>query len=533
MRLEQYEGIDIDSYMRLWYAAEQIAKQDSLTSETLTFVQEFNTLNRSLDIDYQIKLPGMKEHSPWWWNSLRDVIADPAILRKNNSVSSYASWLSLPAITDDEIEKKAWDVSQTLVDSVLRNNGEEYYPQFFAYMTEALDPDNLVSSSAPTNKDARDRQMEEWYNNYDQEQVDKLYTSLSKQLTAQHVLTMYQRDQTEYVVHGAIGGLAQYFDSRNIRWENYARDFKLDTNNNISIDNNILHINGKMHGQIVHFFYNLETGVLEANDYIHHLYQGDVFAVNDLENGKVKLPQSLPTIGSLLDDTSWIGSATLDSSITSVKDYQDKTQTSLETNLSKSLAPDVLNRLYVARTNEKNLLMQETLDLVDGLLTSWGEYSLDNVVGSQQISRQRSPEIYRLLSLIDTTLLGMRSVDAIRDMRNMIENLDFLVHTKRVREGQHNDLFVNKVFSFDAREKQTALWEWSENGSVAIVDFFLMLSTKNHRGGAVIDSWLLSRVVDGIKRWDALDPKTLPIYGQELYEGIMTGDPDSLLDNWE
>jgi len=64
MRLEQYEGIDIDSYMRLWYAAEQIAKQDSLTSETLTFVQEFNTLNRSLDIDYQIKLPGMKEQAP-------------------------------------------------------------------------------------------------------------------------------------------------------------------------------------------------------------------------------------------------------------------------------------------------------------------------------------------------------------------------------------------------------------------------------------------------------------------------------------
>ena len=529
MRLENY-GLNSQDYMRLRYTAEQIAQQDWLTPETLTFIQDFNTLNRSLDIDYQITLPGMKEEPTGWWNSLRDVISDPAILRKNNSVSSYVRWLSLPDITDEEIEKKAEDVSQTLVDNILREDGEEYYPQLFGYMNTTLGSTDIASP--PSNKDARDRQMEEWYTIHGKEEVDSLYESLSKQLTAQHVLTMYQRDQKESVVHGAIRWLAQYFDSRNIRWENYARDFKLDTNNNISIDNNILHINGTMHGQIVHFFYNLETGELEANDYIHHLYQGDVFAINDSENGRVKLPQSLPTIGSLFKDTAWIGSTELSSGITSTKEYQEKTQSVLDKKLSKSLALDPLNRLYVARTNEKNLLMQETLDFVDGLLTSWGEHSLDNIVGSQEISRQRSPEVHRLLSLIDTTILSTRNVDAIRTMRNTIEKLTFLVYTRKIQEGRYPDSFVNAIFSFDAREKQTALWDWSEKWSAALIDFFSLVSTKNHHGGDQIDLSLLSRVVDGIEHWDLLDPSILTVHGQELYANIMEEDPDLLLDSW-
>lgn len=42
-----------------------------------------------------------------------------------------------------------------------------------------------------------------------------------------------------------------------------------------------------------------------------------------------------------------------------------------------------------------------------------------------------------------------------------------------------------------------------------------------------------SRVVTDMEHWDVLDPTILPIHGQELYEGIVRGDPDSLLDGWE
>ena len=82
------------------------------------------------------------------------------------------------------------------------------------------------------------------------------------------------------IITQAVSWLARYFDTTNPNLENFAKDFRVDTGD-MTIENGILHISWKMHGQIVHFFYNLNTGELQANNYLSKAINGNTFFIND------------------------------------------------------------------------------------------------------------------------------------------------------------------------------------------------------------------------------------------------------------
>jgi len=78
--------------MTFWYTAEQLIKESGkLSEEQITFVNQFNTLNQSLNIDYQITIPTEKMQFADKPNNLSDVIASPTAVLAYTSVREYTS----------------------------------------------------------------------------------------------------------------------------------------------------------------------------------------------------------------------------------------------------------------------------------------------------------------------------------------------------------------------------------------------------------------------------------------------------------
>jgi hypothetical protein len=119
-----------------------------------------------------------------------------------------------------------------------------------------------------------------------------------------------------------------------------------------------------MYGQIVHFFYNLETGEIQANDYLYKVMEAQSFFIND-PRGRVTLPTTLPSINKLHSQIQSINYQDMINNSNSRKTYQTKLQKQSNTKLSKNFDNNNYNKVYIQRMNEKNLFIQEALDTID------------------------------------------------------------------------------------------------------------------------------------------------------------------------
>jgi len=100
----QTANINIDDYMAFWYTAEQLIKESGeLTEEQIIFVNQFNTLNKSLNIDYQITIPTEKMQFANKPKNLSDIITSPTAILAYPSVREYTS--KQPNIINKPTEK--------------------------------------------------------------------------------------------------------------------------------------------------------------------------------------------------------------------------------------------------------------------------------------------------------------------------------------------------------------------------------------------------------------------------------------------
>jgi len=85
-------NIDPNFYFQIRYTAEQlIQSQEQITPENIAFINQFNTLNKSLNIDYQINIPTEKMQFADKPKNLSDVIASPTTVLAYPSVREYTS----------------------------------------------------------------------------------------------------------------------------------------------------------------------------------------------------------------------------------------------------------------------------------------------------------------------------------------------------------------------------------------------------------------------------------------------------------
>lgn len=87
----QANSIDIHQYLEMWYTAEQIITTQQIEPDAISFVNQFNTLNKTLDIDYQITIPTEKMEFADKPNNLSDIIASPTTVLAYPSVREYTN----------------------------------------------------------------------------------------------------------------------------------------------------------------------------------------------------------------------------------------------------------------------------------------------------------------------------------------------------------------------------------------------------------------------------------------------------------
>ena len=87
----------------MWYTAEQIITTQQVEPDTISFINQFNTLNKTLNIDYQITIPTEKMQFADKPKNLSDIISSPTAVLAYPSVREYTS---KQADTINKLDKK-------------------------------------------------------------------------------------------------------------------------------------------------------------------------------------------------------------------------------------------------------------------------------------------------------------------------------------------------------------------------------------------------------------------------------------------
>jgi adenosine deaminase len=92
IKILKKNNIDPNFYFQIRYTAEQIIKNtNELSEDQIQFIQQFNTLNRSLNINYQINIPIDKIRNTPKPNNLSDVIKTPDAVFAYPSIREYTT----------------------------------------------------------------------------------------------------------------------------------------------------------------------------------------------------------------------------------------------------------------------------------------------------------------------------------------------------------------------------------------------------------------------------------------------------------
>lgn len=525
MNILKKNAIDPNFYLQTLYTAEQLIKsKEILTPKAISFINQFNAFNKSLNIDHQITIPTEKIQVIDKPNNLSDIIASPTAVLAYPSVKEYTSkqknilnssigktninpkmqqdiWTKLTPEQQENIREL---IKKNCVDNQLLNQTDFNY-------TATIDIEQLLLSPNTINTTTKN-------------DIQTIIDSVLWSYTQEYLIDQTNTQVKQLVITQALAGLASYFDTTTSPTDNYARDFNLNTWN-ISIENDTIHISWKMHGQIVHFFYNLQTGELQANDYLYKVMKAESFLINDIDWWRYTLPNALPTITDLQKTMKTINYTDLMEDNTSIDDYQN-TIRQQSTILKEKFSTQTYNKLYITRTNEKNLFIQEALDAI-----GWKSKLLETIGGentgnSIEITRSLHPNEYELLMLLDRTSYTYRSPEQLRIIRDCIRRLNTQIKSNRIQDGEHTDPLINKLFS----QQSLLIDQDNPRKKSSFLNFFDLISTPNNQQWWwIINLTLLQNIIERIENNEPIaiieNPKPIayqsdPWYFNEKYEKI-------------
>lgn len=224
----QANNIDVNQYLEMWYTAEQLIKESNeLNEDQIQFVQQFNTLNTSLNIDYQITIPIDKIRNTPKPNNLADIIKTPDAVFAYPSVREYTSKQANiidksdkkidinPKLQQDIWTKLSPEQQEEIQEAIKKNciDNKLLTPTDFSYTT-AIDIQLLLRSPETTD-------------NATKKNVQHIIDSILWSYTQDYLITQTNAQAKQLVITQAIAGLASYFDTTTGPTENYASDFDL------------------------------------------------------------------------------------------------------------------------------------------------------------------------------------------------------------------------------------------------------------------------------------------------------------------
>ncbi len=450
----KFQALDQDKqekYLGYRFAAVQLANANEPVYKKYEFIQSFNQLNKFLEIDVQISFDARtddrKEKNISKPDSLGGLKTNGEAVLKNKDISYFVDDVSEEdqEITDVESirNKLDWDNNienpKKILELYFSKDGEPSWRLKYLNADLSIDKNTLKN-------DVRDEKEEKRIiDDIEKKKTEALEDSLID------IQGRTNKLFKERIMTNCFQALASYFDNTTPNMENFADDFKMDINQDISFDRERKEINMQwtINWNHVWLHYNMNTWELEMDDFMSYKNEKNGWTyVMWIKNGqREKLKVKLPTFQALKDSVGEIWIIDYIKDATTMSDYEKNMKSDLDTSISKNFADMNLNKYYVEQFNEKNIAEQSVLS---DIFHNWEVVNGTPIIKfdeETEISSTLKPKQYELIKLIFDSLESYKDPDKLREFRNCIARLNLIINTNEVKEWRSNEVMFNELFN--------------------------------------------------------------------------------------
>lgn len=267
--------------------------------------------------------------------------------------------------------------------------------------------------------------------------------------------------------------ISQYFDKTNENGENFAHEFQLDVNSDISFDGDIISMKWMMWLNYVWLYYDVSTWMLSFDNFLDFDVDNKSYVLWTNNGRKELMNIKLPTMNEMMNVANTVDFANISSNVEDMHEYRLSVEHAVDENVWNAcfMWMDMLNnRSRVELFNEKNLLKQ---DIIRNIYTNYyNSQDLDVLFSWKfEISAQK-PEQYKLIWLIYRSISNCKSAEELLKFRNLINNLDNLLWNSEVVEWDSllQYLFADNVYDKNDIYDQSRNIVEKENGEIPLWD---------------------------------------------------------------
>ena len=494
----QQNNLDLDSYVNFVFTAEKYSTE--LKTENNEFLINFQKLNKTLDI-LPIEIPFSETSNP---KNTDDITS------KNKSLSTTADNLDISSPTLPETKDFDTEFStyvKFISDEKIKANIEKNKILIKTYK-DIYDKDQ---------EDARDEKWEIAYREYIQ-----AITTTKETLSQRTQQAIKQR-----VMGTCITGLARYFDTTTINQDNFADDFDINTQDGFQVkkgeainetNDDILYINGNMHGNTIGFYYNLTNpeAQLQSDDFLHFDERSETFSFGKNTWGKNNLGIKLPTLDMLSTQAQQTSEKTFDKILEKSKNIEELETTMKEqisTELLKNYWQEAIVKTRVERDIEKNITIQTVNK------TFVPETVLIDMNTNKTIDDTTEKKARKLLEIRDKSTENMRS-DELRRLRSLIERLDPLINKEK-----HTNLEPSRETTLKNIKNERSTIGFDDQRWKETTNFFQKFSKNNEINLEDLDTFITA-----LEKEETIS-KNISKFSPDFQTEKDKEDADSLLEN--
>jgi hypothetical protein len=443
------------------YILEQIVAEKTennpLTSDERILIHNFNTFCFDTGIKSQIELPKIESIS-----SVRDLINNDNLwqhlYQNNTNIKSFID------------QKKPIDL--TTKDLPLMQHIIQLYPDVIAKDIEQLFLANktvlprnfsvtqLVQNNAINLGYIKDNDLSDFLPTI-QTIFEKYSQQAEKELQDRSTKTIHQ-----HTLWNCLQTVASYFDTVTLNMEDFATDVKLQANN-IQIQNNIVVIQGTIHGKSMTISYDLATGIIQSQDFI--LANTWVVYVWNNTRQQETLNFHWPTYDEIQKRSTTYTTQSLSNHLNewNFDDIDQSLRNGLRRKVPVKLDA-VLWRQVMEHTIEKNLATKQ----IQNLLSLW-------LPAGQAWSENINPELRQIYTIFDKSM-DRYTPDELRKLRGLLTQLDTIIRpiAQNTAETQHQIQDPLWVFLFNHEKLQKDSRNKSDHNS--FFKFFSALTYNTH-----------------------------------------------------
>ena len=440
-------------YISYRYAGEQIAKEatenKTITQANYDFITKFNQLDKDLEIESPIELwTDIKiieaEQTPdddkdnITKHSMKDIVYNKnlwADLVKNNAdVEDFVLDTDTDTLDDKEITDNA-DIKEKIED----NLGTWYKEEIQSGISTLLKKNKLDTYTANFDESGKLIDTDK-IPDKDKEKLQKISDKIIDTYTVQ-AQEKILKDTNEVIKSKAVGALLQNI-GQYFKIDNFAEEFTIDLKSGISFDGKELQLSGSMEGRDISFYYDMNTGEVSANDFVHYNKEDETFYIdrgNKDSKGREKLPLKMPTLTNTLKASESVYSKAIPDAVENADTPDEYKKQLNDISFSVHQESPVADTI-IEHAMAKNIAIQETQDFLEDYIPTKNKYSKDKEMRE-----------YSLYTMIDTSF-DRYTTNEIQQRRNLLERF-----TNKMSEENptFKDEMIQGIFDEDTVEKDT------------------------------------------------------------------------------